>query len=82
MIEWFEAHGVKLKCEEDLRIFPVSDRGSEVIGAFESLYRKYVDRITVHFSTTVKTAAKKDGGFHIQTEQANFSADILVITTG
>ncbi len=33
--EWFESHGVPLKIEEDLRIFPVSDNGKDVVGALE-----------------------------------------------
>ena len=35
---WFEDHGVPLKIEEDLRVFPQSDDGHDVVGAFERLF--------------------------------------------
>lgn len=47
--EWFEAHGVPLKCEEDHRVFPISDDGHDVVGAFEEIFAKYRDRITLHY---------------------------------
>jgi predicted Rossmann fold flavoprotein len=36
---WFEAHGVPLKTEGDGRVFPVSNRGEDVVGAFERVFR-------------------------------------------
>ncbi|MSU75569.1 MAG: aminoacetone oxidase family FAD-binding enzyme [Candidatus Magasanikbacteria bacterium] len=35
---WFEEHGVPLKCEDDLRVFPVSDNGKDIVGAFEKVF--------------------------------------------
>ncbi|MEY4723296.1 MAG: hypothetical protein RLZZ324_809 [Candidatus Parcubacteria bacterium] len=32
---WFVSHGVPLKCEEDLRVFPVSDDGHDIVHAFD-----------------------------------------------
>jgi predicted flavoprotein YhiN len=40
-IEWFEKHGVKLKTEEDGRMFPVSDNSQTIIDLFLSLCKKY-----------------------------------------
>ncbi|HMT01574.1 MAG TPA: NAD(P)/FAD-dependent oxidoreductase, partial [Candidatus Absconditabacterales bacterium] len=34
----FENHGVPLKIEEDLRVFPVSDDGKDIVGIFEKLF--------------------------------------------
>ena len=36
-IAWFEAHGVKLKTEEDGRMFPVTDSSETIINCFMRL---------------------------------------------
>lgn len=36
VMQWFESHGVKLKIEEDLRVFPKSDIGKDVVHALQS----------------------------------------------
>src|SRR3989339_1421011 len=35
---WFENHGVPLKCENDMRVFPVSNNGQDVVKAFEKIF--------------------------------------------
>src|SRR5689334_7310944 len=35
---WFEGHGVPLKIEDDLRVFPVSNNGKDIVGVFERLF--------------------------------------------
>ncbi len=40
-INWFEKHGVKLKTEEDGRMFPVTDNSQTIIDLFLSLAKKY-----------------------------------------
>jgi predicted Rossmann fold flavoprotein len=35
VMQWFESHGVKLKIEEDLRVFPKSDIGKDVVFALQ-----------------------------------------------
>jgi predicted Rossmann fold flavoprotein len=36
VIDWFESQGVALKTEPDLRVFPVSNDGHDVVGALQS----------------------------------------------
>lgn len=43
--DWFEAHGVPLKVEEDLRVFPASDTGKDIVGVFEKLFAKSKTKI-------------------------------------
>lgn len=64
--EWFESHGVPLKCEDDLRVFPVSDNGGDVIGAFESVFQKYPTQMGVVRSSTVNGVEKEGSQFVIQ----------------
>lgn len=35
---WFESHGIPLKCEGDLRVFPVSNDGRDVVRVFEEIF--------------------------------------------
>ena len=51
--EWFESHGVPMKCEADNRVFPVSDDGTEVVEAFEKIFAKYRNKITLHYEEGV-----------------------------
>ncbi len=37
---WFEEHGLKLKIENDLRVFPVSDSSIDVVNCLENTARK------------------------------------------
>jgi predicted flavoprotein YhiN len=32
---WFEAHDIPLKVEQDLRVFPESNNGKDIVGVFE-----------------------------------------------
>lgn len=36
---WFESQGVPLKTEEDLRVFPLSNDGEDIVGALENALR-------------------------------------------
>ncbi|MBI5754034.1 NAD(P)/FAD-dependent oxidoreductase [Candidatus Peregrinibacteria bacterium] len=38
--EWFEEHGVPLKTEADLRVFPQSNNGRDVVKVFENIFRE------------------------------------------
>lgn len=80
-IKWFESRGVKLKTEDDGRMFPVTDSSQTIIDAIwqqmmrngvKLLYHKAVDRIernaeglTIHFS-----------------DKSSYTADKVLIATG
>jgi predicted flavoprotein YhiN len=51
--DWFESHGVPLKVQEDLRVFPVSDDGYDIVDLFERIFAKYRDRVTLHYGEGV-----------------------------
>lgn len=40
VMNWFESQGVELKTEADLRVFPVSNNGKDVVGALENALRE------------------------------------------
>ncbi len=86
--EWFEAHGVPLKREDDLRIFPVSDNGKDVVGVFEKMFSNYEsgDRIEVHYSAQVTELIHHEHDefpFELVTQGGDhIFAKKLILTTG
>lgn len=83
VIAWFEAHGVPLKTEADLRVFPASDDGDHVVGAFERLFAaRAVDlRLRTRVTAIVHDAA--GGDFRVETAAGGvgpFTA--VIVTTG
>ena len=49
---WFESRGVPLKTQADLRVFPVSDDGHDIVRAFEELFAKSNVRVLLKTSAT------------------------------
>ena len=67
--EWFESHGVPLKCEKDNRVFPVSDDGYDIVEVFEKLFAKYRNSIVLHYSEGVEGIQKIDDKYRITTKK-------------
>ncbi|MFA5945382.1 MAG: NAD(P)/FAD-dependent oxidoreductase [Patescibacteria group bacterium] len=80
--DWFEAHGVPLKTQADLRVFPVSDNGKDIVEVFEKLFVN--PKIHVMLKRSVTSVEKRGNGFVINTkdQMAPIMADKLVLTTG
>lgn len=64
--DWFEKHRVPLKCEEDQRVFPVSNNGHDVVGAFVRIFKQ--SRTTILFKHSVKKIEIESNGFAITCE--------------
>lgn len=79
--EWFESHGVPLKIQEDLRVFPISDDGRDIVWVFEDVFAKNRDKISIHYWEWVTQVSKNDDNYRLTTEKWSYEADILVITT-
>jgi len=91
--DWFEAHGVPLKIEEDLRIFPVSNNGKDVVGTLERELKRlnvevFVNANVIEVSGLTKAndgAMQKDTAqkFYLKLKDGRvFEADAVIITTG
>ena len=80
--EWFESHGVPLKCESDNRVFPVSDDWYDIVDVFERIFAKYRDKVVLHYSEGVDTIEKIDEQYRVTTKKWIYEGDIVVITTG
>ena len=81
VIAWFEANGVPLKTEDDLRVFPVSDNGEDVVGAFEKRFAG--SNVRTLLGHAVQHIERTDSGFRVNfLKQEPLEADVLVLTTG
>lgn len=77
---WFEDRGVKLKIEEDGRIFPVSDRSESIIDCFLSEASRL--GIKIIKSCPVKTIEKTNEKWNVSTTQGEFFTKKMILCTG
>lgn len=78
---WFEDHGVPLKIEEDLRVFPQSDDGHDVVGAFERLFQG--SNVRVMLQRHVVRIGRREKGYEIFFKDGQaLEADRVILTTG
>jgi predicted Rossmann fold flavoprotein len=81
--DWFEAHGVPLKTEEDLRVFPQSNDGHDIVNVFETLFHR--SKVSVYLNANVSCVAKRNNGFELTFKdpaQSPLFVDKLILTTG
>ncbi len=80
--DWFEAHGVPLKTEDDLRVFPQSNNGRDIVGVFERLFTE--KSVTVLLSMNVVRIEKRAETFFIflKDQVQPVEVDKLILTTG
>ncbi len=76
MCEWIENHNVPLKTEEDMRVFPKSDKGDDIVGVFEEILRKSKAKILL--KNKVKQVTKKGNKFLVD----GMESDNVIITIG
>lgn len=75
-MEWFENHGVPLKTERGGRVFPVSDKASDVAAALENRGVRVVkDR-------AVKILTENGGVTGVQGEHGEYKATAVILATG
>lgn len=79
--EWLESRGVPLKTEADLRVFPKSDNGKDVVGALTFNLRE--NGVEIRCSSAVERITKKGTQFKISLKGgAEETADAVIVTTG
>jgi predicted Rossmann fold flavoprotein len=77
MIAWLEERGVRLKQEDDGRMFPITDSSSTIIDCL----LQQADLLGVEILKNVQIN-QIDGHFVIQTNQGNFQSSHLLLATG
>lgn len=80
---WFEEHGVPLKCEDDMRVFPISNDGADVVHAFERVFKNYNTKILKRNSVESIERNTDESGFvvHIKDRPA-IEVDCVVLALG
>lgn len=79
-VAWFEQNGVKLKTEEDGRMFPVTNNSQTIIDCFLREAEKL--KIEIKLSQEVARIEKQGGVFHVHTSHQSFIASIVLVAAG
>ena len=79
-IDLIESMGTKLKTERGNRVFPVSDKASDIIKAL-STYAKN-NGVDIKLEHLVKSVKKEGDTFEVITNKGRFFADIVVVACG
>jgi predicted flavoprotein YhiN len=75
-----EDHGVPLKCQEDMRVFPQSNNGNDIVTMFEKILRSWDS--TIHFQEGITSIEQcPDSTFIIKSPIQEYHFDFVVITT-
>jgi predicted Rossmann fold flavoprotein len=79
---WFEAHGVPLKVEDDLRVFPVSNDGKDIVGVFEKVFNS--KKLRLLLNTSVLRVEKRGNLFnlYLKNHRDPLIVDHVILTTG
>lgn len=81
VIEFFETNGLKLKTERGNRVFPASDKSSDVIKTLENAIKQY--GVEVKLNSKVAKVNKANHNFNILCSNGdNYTSRSLVIATG
>jgi predicted Rossmann fold flavoprotein len=80
-VKWFEERGVKLKTEEDGRMFPVTDSSQTIIDCLMNEADRYGIRILLN--TEVRSVSYESGRFDIQlSDFRHQTSDFICIACG
>ncbi len=80
-IKWFEERGVKLKTEQDGRMFPITDSSQTIVDCLMKDVNKY--GVEIRMNTEVKELRQENGEWKIITANDHlFTANYVVIASG
>lgn len=79
-VAFFEDNGCKLKAERGGRVFPVSDKASDITKALTLAVKQ--KGVKVQLDTHVLSIEKNGETFEIQTNKGLFVCDKMILTTG
>lgn len=80
-VAWFERHGVRLKMEDDGRIFPVTDSSGTVIDCL--MFEARTAGVQSNTRVGVETAVRSGDGFALRlTDGEETTCDRLLLATG
>lgn len=77
-ISYFEMRGLKIKVERGKRVFPASDKASDVT----KVLQRECDRVEFRFNEKVLSISPYETKFKVKTESAAYIFDRVVVATG
>ena len=80
VMEFFEQNGLTLKTERGNRVFPSSDKASDVTACLTKCLKKV--NVDIKLNTNVVKVVKIDQKFVIKTTDVDYFADSVIICTG
>ncbi|MEG2158929.1 MAG: aminoacetone oxidase family FAD-binding enzyme, partial [Clostridia bacterium] len=79
-VDFLNANGLRTKVERGNRVFPDSDKASDVTKTFESLLRRY--NVIISLNTTVNSISVIENGVLLHTITGIVQYDKVIIATG
>ncbi|MEO1146403.1 MAG: NAD(P)/FAD-dependent oxidoreductase [Cyanobacteria bacterium J06638_22] len=80
-VAWFESHGVRLKIEEDGRMFPTTDDSATIVDCLNRAAQQA--GVRVQTSAAVVDVERRDDGFAVQLRSGEWlQGDRLLLATG
>jgi hypothetical protein len=80
VVSWFAQNGVKLKAEEDGRMFPVTDSSQTIIDCFLRLTTEH--NVKLEMANGVNNITPVPNGFELQCDKGKVQTKKLLITIG
>nr|WP_300004479.1 NAD(P)/FAD-dependent oxidoreductase [Tissierella sp.] len=80
LIELLGEYGIETKIERGNRVFPKSDKSSDIIKAFKKLLE--TKGVNILLNTRVKNISKEKDKFKVTTERDKIEFDKLILATG
>ena len=82
VMDWFESQDVPLKTEEDLRVFPISNNGKDIVGALENALKESGIEILLNSSIS-EIILNNENKFTLTFKDGNkLISNKLILTTG
>lgn len=79
-VDFFEKNGVKLKTERGGRVFPLSDKASDITGGLLNALKK--NNCTIKYGERVLDINTQNNGFRVNTDKDSYFADRVIVATG
>ncbi|MDR2121860.1 MAG: NAD(P)/FAD-dependent oxidoreductase [Flavobacteriaceae bacterium] len=79
-LEWFAQRNIRLKTEDDNRVFPETDSSQTIIDAL--LHAARENGVQIHYETPVTGILKDSEKFEIKTTHRTYQTDALVVAAG
>jgi len=79
---WFENHGVPLKIEKDMRVFPVSNNGEDVMNVFKNLFKTAGVRVMLKKQVAEVRKTKDGFAISLKNQDSPLLVDKIILTTG